>query len=287
MSSSRTSIATSTEYGPGEQVSVLLPLPLAGAYDYRVPESLVLHDGDIVLAPLGVRRCPGVVWGDAQGDVDNSKLKEIISVLEAPLIPDVSRRFVDWIAAYTCSPPGAVLKMVISVPDALEPPKPVTAYQIREPLDPTLKLTAARKRVLEVLAGGPPRVRGGWGGEKGLGPLGQTGLACGGMAAKPGAAPGPPEVLYPGMPAPEPAPGSIWSVFDGKRPSPDSGDSNPRIVFAPSADQWIVARVRKAENPQAFAVVSADHQVGGRCRHAGAQVVAPRDFIARCPPSEP
>ncbi|MBT6360833.1 MAG: hypothetical protein HOJ67_01450, partial [Rhodospirillaceae bacterium] len=76
MSSSRTSFATPTEYGPGERVSVLLPLPLAGAYDYRVPESLVLHNGDIVLAPLGVRRCPGVVWGDAQGAVDNSKLKE-------------------------------------------------------------------------------------------------------------------------------------------------------------------------------------------------------------------
>ena len=177
MSSSRTSIATSTEYGPGEQVSVLLPLPLAGAYDYRVPESLVLHDGDIVLAPLGVRRCPGVVWGDAQGDVDNSKLKEIISVLEAPLIPDVSRRFVDWIAAYTCSPPGAVLKMVISVPDALEPPKPVTAYQIREPLDPTLKLTAARKRVLEVLAGGPPRRAADLAREAGCGPAVIKGLA--------------------------------------------------------------------------------------------------------------
>ncbi|MBT3905753.1 MAG: primosomal protein N' [Rhodospirillales bacterium] len=183
MSSSRTSFATPTEYGPGERVSVLLPLPLAGAYDYRVPESLVLHNGDIVLAPLGVRRCPGVVWGDAQGAVDNSKLKEIISVLEAPPVPDVSRRFVDWIAAYTCSPPGAVLKMVISVPDALEPPKPVTAYHIHEPLDPTLKLTAARKRVLEVLTGGPPRRMADLAREAGCGPAVIKGLAEKGVLA--------------------------------------------------------------------------------------------------------
>lgn len=157
MSSSRTSFATSTEYGPGSQVSVLLPLPLAGTYDYRVPEGVVVQGGDIVLAPLGVRRCPGVVWGKGQGGVDNSKLKEIISTLEAPPVPKVSRQLVDWVARYTCSAPGAVLKMVISVPDALEPPKPLTAYQLSEPLDPNLKVTPARKRVLDVLAGGPPR----------------------------------------------------------------------------------------------------------------------------------
>jgi hypothetical protein len=155
------------------------------------------------------------------------------------------------------------------------------------PANPSIWLIDGYNVLHTVLLGGQPRENIDWWGEKGRDLLCNRVLAFDGMAPKPDAAPGPPEVLDPGMPAPEPAPGSIWIVFDGKRPSPDSGDSNPRIVFAPSADQWIVARVRKAENPQAFAVVSADHQVGGRCRHAGAQVVAPRDFIARCPPSEP
>ncbi|MGY9014567.1 MAG: primosomal protein N' [Rhodospirillales bacterium] len=157
MSAPRTSFATPIEYEPGSQVSILLPLPLAGAYDYRVPDGLVLHDGDVVLAPLGARKSPGVVWGKAQGDIDSKKLKEIISVLDTPLIPEVSRRFVDWVASYTCSSPGAVLKMVVSVPDALEPPKSVIAYQLAGELSPSLKLTPARRRVFDVLADGQPR----------------------------------------------------------------------------------------------------------------------------------
>jgi primosomal protein N' (replication factor Y) len=67
--------------------------------------------------------------------------------------------------------------MVISVPDALEPPKPVTAYQIRPPLDPTLKVTAARKRVLDVLADGPPRRLVDLAREAGCGPAVIKGLA--------------------------------------------------------------------------------------------------------------
>ena len=156
-----------------------------------------------------------------------------------------------------------------------------------EPATPSIWLIDGYNVLHTVLLGGQPRENIDWWGEKGRDLLCNRVLAFDGMAPKPDAAPGPPESLDPGMAAPEPRPGSVWIVFDGKRPSPDSGDSNPRIVFAPSADQWIVARVRKAENPQAFAVVTADHQVGGRCRHAGAQVVVPRDFIARCPPSEP
>ncbi len=82
-------------------------------------------------------------------------------------------------------------------------------------------------------------------------------------------------------------PGTVWIVFDGKRPASSQRAANPQVVFAPSADQWIVDRVRSSPNSSALAVVSADHQVVGRCRHAGAQIVTPRDFIARCPPRVP
>jgi len=84
----------------------------------------------------------------------------------------------------------------------------------------------------------------------------------------------------------EDRPGTVWVVFDGRRPSPDDAGANPRVVFAPSADGWIVRRVRSSSRPSALVVVSADRQLAGRCRHAGASVLSPRDFIGRCPSPE-
>jgi primosomal protein N' (replication factor Y) len=146
-----------TQYIGGETVSVLLPLPLSGTYDYRVPEGAILKAGDFVTVPLGGRRLAGVVWGPGSGEVAEARLKTAGAVLPAPPLPEVSRRFVDWVADYTLSPSGAVLKMAASVPKALAPEKPVLGY-VRNPTPaPTLKLTVARKRVLDA-ADGPPRI---------------------------------------------------------------------------------------------------------------------------------
>ncbi len=147
---------TAAKVNGEERVSVLLPLPLAGAYDYSADSELALQTGDYVAVPLGSREVVGVVWGAASGDVDDAKLKPVAARLEAPPLPDSLRKFIDWIAAYSLSPPGAVLRMAMNVRGVLEPPKPVRAYEIAA-LPPDLRITAARKRVLDVLAGGPPR----------------------------------------------------------------------------------------------------------------------------------
>ena len=76
----------------------------------------------------------------------------------------------------------------------------------------------------------------------------------------------------------------IWIVFDGERPTPESEDQHPlvRVIFAPSADDYLVSRSRRADPNQSIFVVSSDKRVVGRCAHAGAQIVKPRDFLARC-----
>src|SRR5260221_12047810 len=81
---------------------VLLPLPLAGAYDYEADPALGLAPGDFVAVPLGRRETIGVVWDEAAGDdgVDQARLKPVIVRLDAPALPAVARPFVEWVADY-------------------------------------------------------------------------------------------------------------------------------------------------------------------------------------------
>jgi primosomal protein N' (replication factor Y) len=149
---------------------VLIPLPLAGPYDYRAPADLDIPLGSFVYVPFGARTATGVVWAkvttNGVGGVDEARLKDIESVLDAPPLPDSVMRFVDWVADYTLSPQGSVLRMVMSAPQALEPPKPIVACALPPPLSdsseppgpPDFRMTAARQRVLNVLADGPPRI---------------------------------------------------------------------------------------------------------------------------------
>ena len=64
------------------RVSVLLPLPLGTAYDYRQPADMALTPGDFVLVPLGRRQTVGVVWGEGDpGGIEESRLKDVIARL--------------------------------------------------------------------------------------------------------------------------------------------------------------------------------------------------------------
>jgi len=159
-----------TSNGPGrfeggERVRVLLPLPLAGAYDYRVGPGLALKLGEFVRVPLGRRQAIGVVWGGSAGEgVAEAKLRNVSARCDAPPLSAEMRRFIDWVADYTLSPPGAVLRMAMSVPEAIEPPKPTIAYRLAEEAphpdgsDPgEVRLTTARRRVLRELGSRLPR----------------------------------------------------------------------------------------------------------------------------------
>jgi primosomal protein N' (replication factor Y) len=133
----------------GRRVAVLLPYPL-GPYDYIAPDGLNLVVGDYVRVPLGPREILGVVWGEGQGDVAAKKMKPVAGRFDAPPMPEEHRRFIDWVAAYTLSPPGTVMRMSLTAPKALEPPRAAVAFR-RGTMPPDLNLTAARRRVLEVL----------------------------------------------------------------------------------------------------------------------------------------
>ena len=156
--------ASTAKAGPSDRRAVLLPLPLEGVYDYRVPDGMAVEAGDFVTVPLGARRVEGVVWGPGEGGVEEKKLKDIISLVEAPPLSGELRALIDWTAVYTLSRLGSVLRMAMSVPGALDPPKPETAYvriadagpESESPED-RIRMTEARRRVLAVLDDGVPR----------------------------------------------------------------------------------------------------------------------------------
>ena len=82
----------------------------------------------------------------------------------------------------------------------------------------------------------------------------------------------------------------VWIAFDGARDNePDArrlrtgADVPVYLIFAPSADDWLVKRVRTSSRPDRISVVTRDRRVGGRARHAGASVVAPAQFLLFCP----
>jgi len=137
-------------------VRVLLPLPLADAYDYSVPGGVEVAPGHFVVVPLGKRETLGVVWGEGTGEVAAAKLRDVIEVLPALPMAAALRRFIDWVSAYTLSPPGAVLRMALGSTSALEAPRTELVYRPSTAAsDPSLKLTPQRRRVLEALKDGP------------------------------------------------------------------------------------------------------------------------------------
>jgi primosomal protein N' (replication factor Y) (superfamily II helicase) len=189
----------------GSRASVLLPLPLAGAYDYRVPDGMALELGAYVEVPLGPRRLVGVVWGAGGADLAEGRLKAIVRRFDTPPMPDVVRRFVDWVAAYTLAPVGAVLRMVLGSAEALEPPRPTVAYRRSDaPLPPGLKLTDARRRVLAELDDGPPLAASDLAARAACGPAVVRGLAEAGVLET--------VLLQPVLPGAAP---------DWRRPGPD------------------------------------------------------------------
>src|SRR5579872_6371091 len=136
-------------------VGVLLPLPLAGAYDYKLPPGSNAGRGAVVAAPLGNREVLGVVWGAAEGTVGDNRLKLAEPLEGAPALPGKLCDFIDWVADYTLNPPGAILAMALRSRGAFEPEARRIAY-VRGSVTPP-RMSAGRARTLEVASDGLAR----------------------------------------------------------------------------------------------------------------------------------
>ena len=138
-----------SELFSSQRIQVLLPLPLSGVLDYLVMDDFLVSEGDFVTVTLSGREIQGVVWDSApeNSDVPREKLKYVVRKSELPPLPKTLLKFVEWVAQYTLSPLGSVLKMALSVPRSSDKPKKNTLYKLAASLPE--KLTEGRQRVVE------------------------------------------------------------------------------------------------------------------------------------------
>jgi primosomal protein N' (replication factor Y) len=142
---------------PRRVVDVLMPVAVDQAYSYRVPATLSLAPGDFVSAPLGSRAMTGVVWAENETPnprLDN-RLKDIEEKLDIPPLRPELRRFVDWVADYTLGARGMVLRMCLRRGEHLMAAREKVGVR-RTGAEPK-RMTAARARVLRLLADGMVR----------------------------------------------------------------------------------------------------------------------------------
>lgn len=140
-----------------QTVPVLVPLGLPAPYDYLVPEGDHVEPGEFVVVPLGTVEYVAAVWRRAAGEnapkIPRKKLREILEIFDdVPKLPAVSMDFAEWVAHYSLSPLGMVLRMMMSASAAFQPPAP--RYGVRLEGPPPERMTPARARVLETAQNG-------------------------------------------------------------------------------------------------------------------------------------
>jgi primosomal protein N' (replication factor Y) len=197
---------------PSSVVDVLVPVALDQTYSYRVPPHLDIAPGDLVRVPLGPRECTAAVWGQSgvRPGLDN-RLKEVVEKLDVPPLKPELRRFVEWVSNYTLTPRGMVLRMCLRMGEHLGPARLRIGVRLAGP--PPARMTAARGRVLALLADGLARSKAEIAEEAGVSPAVIDGLIDEGTLA---ALPLPPEPVAPppdpGFAVPDFTPAQRWAA---------------------------------------------------------------------------
>ncbi|EAQ37483.1 Primosomal protein n [Nitrobacter sp. Nb-311A] len=140
-------------------VDVQVPVAIDHAYSYRVPDGMEVRPGDVVTVPLGPREVVAVVWAEnpAPDPRLHNRLKDISGKLDVPPLRDELRTLIDWVANYTLSPRGMVMRMSLRMGEHLGPERARPGVRLSG--EPPRRMTPARRRLLAVLSDGLLRAK--------------------------------------------------------------------------------------------------------------------------------
>lgn len=131
----------------GDIVKVLIPNVANAGYDYRLTAAADI--GQFVACRVMNRPYIGVLWGIGDSGLPAEKIKDIITVYDARLaVADLQ-----WIAkmsSWTLMSLGAVLRLIVNVPDAFLPPKMEQLYGLN--ITDGVRMTAPRQAVADAFA---------------------------------------------------------------------------------------------------------------------------------------
>lgn len=137
------------------EVSVLVPLPQTEAYTYAVADTLPLPApagslrGHFVRVPVGGRMLAGIITSDAPQNIPVKKLRFVEKFFDCPPLSSDFLDFIHFMAEWTMTPTGMIIRMVLSCPAALEPLDGLAA--LRWTGKQPQKQTAARARIMALL----------------------------------------------------------------------------------------------------------------------------------------
>ena len=137
------------------RVKVLLPVSLDGLFDYEVEGAV--DAGQLIRVPFGSRRLTGCVWQTQRDKGYHSKYRGTLrvgDVLPLSLNQDV-RAFIDWSAAWTCSPRGGFLRLALGGVKDIMPYKPLSRLVVAQSTDTTTPPTPQQTSVVQHVAANP------------------------------------------------------------------------------------------------------------------------------------
>lgn len=126
-------------FNTGSIVKILIPNVANSGYDYRLTAPADL--GTFVACRVMNRPYVGIVWGVGDSGLPPEKIKSVTDVYSTRL--DV--RDLQWIqkmSEWTLMTPGAVLRLIINIPDAFSPPRIQQLYSYN--FDTTARMTDRR-----------------------------------------------------------------------------------------------------------------------------------------------
>ena len=131
----------------GDVVKILIPNVVNAGYDYRLTAPANL--GNFVRVSVMNRPYIGVVFGIGDSGLKADKIKNTIDVFPEKLsINDLQwiQKMSDW----TLMTPGAVLRLIVNIPDAFSPPRVEQLYNYSA--DSSIRMTEARQAVADAFS---------------------------------------------------------------------------------------------------------------------------------------